>query len=73
MRLAGSVEIDRVRARVQAANARFSEAMTLGNRTTAALDILLSSKNLSHVLKACFHLGMWPPPPPPSKDALRVV
>ena len=31
--------------------------MTLGSRTTAALEILLTSKSLSHVMKACYHLG----------------
>ena len=53
----GSKQVDAVRARVKQANARFTEAMTLGSRTTAALEILLSSKSLSHVMKACYHLG----------------
>jgi hypothetical protein len=46
-------------ARVRAANARFSEAMTLGSRTRAALAILLSSRVISDVRKACYHLGTW--------------
>ena len=49
--------MDAVRARVKAANARYTLAMTLGSRTTAALEILLTSKSLSHVMKACYHLG----------------
>lgn len=45
-----------VRARLAAVNATASESMTLGNRTTSALEILLTHKQLSFVLRACENL-----------------
>ncbi|RUP51136.1 LOW QUALITY PROTEIN: hypothetical protein BC936DRAFT_149745 [Jimgerdemannia flammicorona] len=45
-----------MRRNIREVNARAEEHMKLSNRTTMALDILLTSKQLSAVLKACYHL-----------------
>ncbi|RUS18329.1 LOW QUALITY PROTEIN: hypothetical protein BC937DRAFT_88916 [Endogone sp. FLAS-F59071] len=47
-----------MRKRIREVNARAEEHMKLSNRTTMALDILLTSKQLSAVLKACYHLDV---------------
>ncbi|KAF9379139.1 hypothetical protein BGX21_002722 [Mortierella sp. AD011] len=52
-----TAKIKAARKRIEHANATAEEHMKLGNRTTMALDILLSSGQLSAVLKACYHLG----------------
>jgi hypothetical protein len=54
-----SAKIKAARKRIEHANATAEEHMKLGNRTTMALDILLSSGQLSAVLKACYHLGKF--------------
>ncbi|KAF9913050.1 hypothetical protein EC991_005918 [Linnemannia zychae] len=53
-----SAKIKAARKRIEHANATAEEHMKLGNRTTMALDILLSSGQLSAVLKACYHLDV---------------
>ncbi|RUS33995.1 hypothetical protein BC938DRAFT_482940 [Jimgerdemannia flammicorona] len=47
-----------MRRNIREVNARAEEHMKLSNRTTMALDILLTSKQLSAVLKACYHLDV---------------
>ncbi|KAG0315069.1 hypothetical protein BGZ99_007687 [Dissophora globulifera] len=53
-----TAKIKEARKRIEHANATAEEHMKLGNRTTMALDILLSSGQLSAVLKACYHLDV---------------
>ncbi|KAI7821532.1 hypothetical protein BC939DRAFT_204649 [Gamsiella multidivaricata] len=53
-----TAKIKAARKRIEHANATAEEHMKLGNRTTMALDILLSSGQLSAVLKACYHLDV---------------
>ncbi|KAF9941966.1 hypothetical protein BGZ67_003537 [Mortierella alpina] len=53
-----TARIKAARKRIEHANATAEEHMKLGNRTTMALDILLSSGQLSAVLKACYHLDV---------------
>ncbi|KAF9582765.1 hypothetical protein BGW38_010790 [Lunasporangiospora selenospora] len=53
-----SAKVKAARKRIEHANATAEEHMKLGNRTTMALDILLSSGQLSAVLKACYHLDV---------------
>jgi len=57
VRKASTARLVEVRARLEQANAQFSEQMTLGNRTKMALDILLLSKSVTEILRACKHLG----------------
>jgi hypothetical protein len=45
------------RQRIERATARLEEPMTLGSRTTAALRVLLASKQVSHALHACAAIG----------------
>ncbi|KAF9417203.1 hypothetical protein BGZ94_010017 [Podila epigama] len=58
VRQAASAKLKAARKRIEHANATAEEHMKLGNRTTMALDILLSSGQLSAVLKACYHLDV---------------
>ncbi|KAG0088068.1 hypothetical protein BGZ92_006649 [Podila epicladia] len=58
VRQEASAKIKAARKRIEHANATAEEHMKLGNRTTMALDILLSSGQLSAVLKACYHLDV---------------
>ncbi|KAG0249919.1 hypothetical protein DFQ27_009719 [Actinomortierella ambigua] len=58
VRREASATIRAARRRIEHANATAEEHMKLGNRTTMALDILLSSGQLSSVLKACYHLDV---------------
>ncbi|KAG0229939.1 hypothetical protein BGW41_002836 [Actinomortierella wolfii] len=58
VRREASAKIRAARKRIEHANATAEEHMKLGNRTTMALDILLSSGQLSSVLKACYHLDV---------------
>ncbi|KAF9969284.1 hypothetical protein BGZ73_008457 [Actinomortierella ambigua] len=58
VRREASAMMKAVRKRMEHANATAEEHMKLGNRTTMALDILLSSGQLSSVLKACYHLDV---------------
>ncbi|KAF9421644.1 hypothetical protein BGZ76_003958 [Entomortierella beljakovae] len=53
-----SAKIKAARKRIEHANATAEEHMKLGNRTTMALDMILSSGQLSAVLKACYHLDV---------------
>ncbi|KAI8595971.1 hypothetical protein EDD21DRAFT_20184 [Dissophora ornata] len=53
-----TAKIKAARKRIEHANATAEEHMKLGNRTTMALEILLSSGQLSAVLKACYHLDV---------------
>ncbi|GAQ78615.1 Microtubule-associated protein [Klebsormidium nitens] len=46
------------RQRIARATARLEEPMTLGSRTTAALRVLLASKQVSHALHACAAIDM---------------
>lgn len=47
-----------MRKRIAIANAAAVVAHRLGNRTRAAMDVILSSSSLTHVLKAVTALGM---------------
>ncbi|KAF9984582.1 hypothetical protein BGZ65_000089 [Modicella reniformis] len=53
-----TAKIKAARRRIEHANATAEEHMKLGNHTTMASDILLSSGQLSAVLKACYHLDV---------------
>ncbi|KAG0345549.1 hypothetical protein BG004_003608 [Podila humilis] len=58
VRQKASAEIKQARKQIERANAAVEEHMKLGNRTTMALDALLSSSQLSSVLRACYHLDV---------------
>ncbi|KAG0242686.1 hypothetical protein BGX31_011681 [Mortierella sp. GBA43] len=58
VRRESSAKIKAARMKIEHATATAEEHMKLGNRTTMALDILLSSGQLSSVLKACYHLDV---------------
>ncbi|KAF9181859.1 hypothetical protein BGZ51_005139 [Haplosporangium sp. Z 767] len=51
-----TAKINDARKRIEHANATAEEHMKLGNRTTMALNTLLTSGQLSAVLNACYHL-----------------
>ena len=58
VRKAASKKMKVIRSRVIKINANLDERLTLANRTSSALDILLTHKQLSFVLKACENLNV---------------
>lgn len=54
-----SKKIESVRKRVEEAQRTATEDKKLGNRTESALDYLLKYKQLSQILEALVHLGIY--------------